>query len=172
MDRDAALPDLCVACNAPAQGFRVSRRLYYSPRLWRIGAFLTPFVVMLAGVWLDSNLLIASFWPLALMLVVANFFVRKSLKLELGLCARHRRLRYLLLGLSALAILGVVLGVFRYYSSPFDTVLLVSILALVVLGVVQSYLGATAVRLNALDEKHAWLTGTGAAFRNALPELN
>jgi hypothetical protein len=172
IDRASALPDRCVACNEPAQSYRVKRTLYHSPLAWRIGAFVTPFAATLLGLWLNIDLLVVSFWPLVLLLLVANFFVRKSLKLQLGLCQRHRRLRGLLFALSALAICGVVAGIGAFYGGPLGpAILALSILALLGLALAQSFLGASAVRLKELDGEHAWLTGTGAAFRAGLPEL-
>lgn len=173
MDREGALPDRCVTCNAPAGGRRLQRRLYRSPLAWRIGAFAAPFVALAAGVALNSEILMAAFWPLAILLAVAHLIVRRSLKLQLGVCARHRRLRILLIVLSVACMAGVFAGIFGYRELPAAPfVLLGSLLGLVVLAVVQSYAGAQAVRLAALSAEHAWLSGTGAAFRNGLPELN
>lgn len=171
MDREGALPDRCVACNTPAGGRRLQRRLYRSPLAWRIGAFAAPFVAFAAGVALNSEVLMVAFWPLAILLAVAHLFVRRSLKLALGVCGHHRRLRYILIALSVACMSGVFAGIFTFRSAgPF--VLLGCLLGLVVLVVVQSYVGVQSVRLKELSPEHAWLSGTGDAFRSGLPELS
>ena len=167
MDRDGALPDRCIACNGEAGGYRLRRKLYYSSAAWRIGASLAPFLVLLAGAWLDLPYAALAFWPLVIVLVIANMFVRKSLKLEVGVCPRHRGLRRALIALSWLAIGGVFAGAFV------DPWLLVAALgALLVLLALQSFTGVQPLRLSDLSREHAWLAGTGATFRNTLPELH
>jgi hypothetical protein len=110
LKRDGALPDRCVVCNADAHGDRVARTLYYSPLAWRLAAPAAPFVALWLGIAADIDFLLMAFWPLALLLFVAHFFVRKSLKLELGICARHRKLRNTLIGASLVGMAAVVLG--------------------------------------------------------------
>jgi hypothetical protein len=172
MDREGALPDRCVACNRPAGGRRLRRKLYSSPLAWRIGALATPFVAMAVGLSLGLFLVAALFWPLVIVLMIAHTFVRKSFKVELGLCARHRGLRYLLLALSTACIFGVFAGIVGFRTGPaMAWLLLASTVALLVLAAVQSRTGAQAVDLKELTPEHAWLSGTGAEFRDALPEL-
>ena len=81
MDRAGALPDRCVLCNASAASPRVKRTLYWTPRAWRIGAwailigaFVLSVAVMESGPLLGVSLLLV---------VLAHFALRKSLKLEL-----------------------------------------------------------------------------------------
>ena len=173
MDRAGTLPDRCITCNAPAQGNRLRRKLYCSPAAWKIGASLAPFAALAAGVYLDVSLLAYSFWPLVVILIVANMVVRKSLKLEVGICPRHRDLRFTLIALSWTCIVGVFAGIFTLSGGATGAIILLgSLLALVVLVVVQSFVGAQAVSLKDVSPDYAWLAGTGEAFRSALPELN
>ena len=167
MDRDGVLPDRCIACNGGAEGYRLRRKLYHSSAAWRIGASLTPFLVLLAGAWLELPYAALAFWPLAIILVIANFFVRKSLKLEVGVCPRHRELRYALIALSWTCFAGVFAGIFMH-----PLVVVAAAAGLLVLLALQSFLGVQPLRLAELSREHAWLAGTGASFRNALPELN
>jgi hypothetical protein len=172
MDRQGGLPDRCVICNAPAQSRRVKRTLYWTPRAWRIGsaAVVVGFAV-LGGALMPYVML--GFWPLLLVLIVVNFFIRKSLKLELGICPRHQRLRTFLISLSWICIAGVFAGVFTMTAGmPGTIIMLCSIAALVVLATLQSFIGVQKIRLTELSVDHAWLSGTGAPFRSALPELN
>ena len=130
------------------------------------------FAVMFLGLWLDVFWLAAAFWPLVILLLVAHVFVRRSLKLELGVCTRHRFLRYLLLALAIACMCGVGAGIIYFRTGYVAAWLLLgSILGLLVLIVLQSTLGAQAVKLKSLSPEHAWLSGTGEPFRGALPEL-
>jgi len=173
MDRSVALPDHCVVCNTAAQGYRLKRKFYYSPAAWKIGASLAPFLALLAGSLLEAPFLTMAFWPLVAIVAVANMFVRKSLRLEVAVCARHRALRRTFLTLSWVCVAGIVLGLFSLGEGPIAAFVLLGALGgLLILSVVQSYVGVQAVRLHELSRDYAWLTGTGEAFRGALPELN
>jgi hypothetical protein len=170
--RDGALPDRCVVCNVDARGGRVTRRLYCSPLAWRLGAVAAPFVALWLGVALDAELLIFSFWPLVVILLVANFFVRKSLEVGLGICARHRKLRGALTAASLLSMAAVLLGIFASLSTGSGwTVLLGGAAGLFAFAVAERFIGVQAVSLKKLSDEDAWLGGTGKAFREALPEL-
>ena len=173
VDRDGTLPDRCAACNALAGGYRLKRKLHYSPVAWKIGASLTPFLALLAAVWLDLRYLAMAFWPLVIILVIANFFVRKSVRIEIGACKRHQDLRFTLMTLSWVLVGAVILFTFL----PGDgwlaiLMLLSSIVGVAVLVTLQSYVGVQAVRVSSIDARHVWLSGTGESFRAALPELN
>jgi len=173
MDRTGTLPDRCVACNAAADGYRMRRKLYCSPLAWKIGAVAVPFVALFIGIGTSSELLMASFWPIAILAAIAHLFIRRSLRLEFGVCARHRRLRYALIALSIACMVGVFTGMFGFRAFPgAPLVLLGSLVGLLALVVVQSYAGAQALALRTLSDEHAWLSGTGAPFRSELPELN
>ena len=167
-----ALPDRCVVCNAAASGARVRRRLYCSPLAWRLGAFAAPFVVFGLGVVLDFELFIFAFWPLALALFVVNFFVRKSLRVDLGICARHRRMRTAMHLVSAAAMAAVVVALYSWRpGDPGMPLLWPALAALLALAAIQPFMDVNAIRLKAVTDEDAWLGGTGRAFREALPEL-
>ena len=174
VDRTAALPDRCVVCNASASGYRLSGKLYWSPHAWRLGAVAAPFAATAFGIWLKVSLLVMSFWPLAIVLLIAHAFVRKSLKVELGVCPRHRRLRNILraLSIACLALAGASVPLFGETYTLAYLLLWASVAGLLALAIVQSYVGAQAIRLKELTAEHAWLSGTGAAFRGELPELH
>ena len=169
MARDSALPERCVVCNEAAAQ-RVARTVYWSSAAWRSFSALAPFAMVLAGVALDQPILAALFWPMLLVLLVIHFIIRKKLKLELPVCERHRRHRNILRALSVAALLGTGLILVNLGADLWP--LLVAAVALIIaLALVQSYIGVQAVSLRRLDAQHAWLGGTGKAFRQALPEL-
>ena len=170
IERSGALPGRCIVCNQPAAE-RVTRKLYWSSRAWRSGAALTPFVILAIGIASDSIGLLVLFWPSVIVLFIANFFVRKKIQLALAVCERHRRLRTALqvLSVGAIAAVGIVFSTWDGTYSP--RLAYAAVAAVVVLAVVQSFIGVHAVSLKRLSEEHAWLGGTGRPFREALPEL-
>lgn len=170
IERSGAMPERCIVCNQPSEK-RVTRKLYWSSRAWRSGAALTPFVILALGVATDSLGVLVLFWPSVIVLFIANFFVRKKVQLALGVCERHRRLRTALqvLSVGAMAAVGVVFFTWDGTYSP--TLAFAAIATVVVLAVVQSFIGVQAVSVKRLSEEHAWLGGTGRPFREALPEL-
>jgi hypothetical protein len=172
MDRDGALPDRCVVCNEQASGKRIERTLYWSPAAWRTFSALAPFVLFAGGMLFSLPVLMMLFWPAVIVLGIAHYIVRRKLKLDFAVCQRHRRQRNLLAGLSLAAMAGMV-AVFLNWSPTTATVvgLLTAVTIIIVLAVVQNYVGVQAVKLKKLDSQHAWLGGTGKSFREALPEL-
>jgi hypothetical protein len=171
MERGGALPDRCVVCNGAA-GKRVSRTLYWSPAAWRYFSTFMPFVLLLGGFGMGSATLALFFWPALILLVVAHYFVRKRLTLDVGICARHQRQRNILSALSIAALVAAVLMLINLSPDDDSMLLLVTTLVSVVaLAVAQSNVGVQAVSLKKFDSQHAWLGGVGRAFREALPEL-
>jgi hypothetical protein len=167
MDIGAAWPDRCVACNEPAAQ-RISRTLYWSPAAWRYFSVISPFALMLGGVMLEVPMMALAFWPAVIVLVIAHYFVRRKLALDLAVCARHRRLRNILGALSIASVAAIILILANL--TPDLWALLVAALALVIaLALLQSFVGVQAVSLKEIDSQHAWLGGTGEKFRNALP---
>lgn len=171
VDREGALPARCVVCNVPAET-RVKRRLYTSPLAWRLGAFAAPFVLMFLGIALQATMLLMLFWPSVIVLLVVHLFVRRKFVLEAPICARHARLRSVLLVLSILLVCAVIALPFSWAGTQaMVTGLWACVAALILLALVQSIAGVQAVRLKRLSAEYAWLGGTGKPFREALPEL-
>lgn len=174
MDRNEGLPDRCILCNAPAAGYRLRRKLHYSPVAWQICAFAAPVAAVALGRYLDNEMLLGSLLPLFVLVLIAHLFVRKALKVEFGICPRHRRLNNALITLSGVSLIAIaiaILFIIEGAGGSAVSVLLGSLAALVALLGAQPYVSPQAIRLADLSPDHAWLLGTGAAFRNALPEL-
>ena len=170
MDRQGALPDRCVVCNEH-ESRRIARTLYWSPVAWRLFCWVAPLGLLVAGSTLRIPVLLLSFWPTVIVLGIANYLVRKKVKLDLGACERHRRLRNLLQALSIATLLAAVLVFSRLSASGSSmTFLALVIVCAVVLAFAQRMLGVQKVSLRKLDPDHAWLAGTGRSFREALPE--
>ncbi|MGH8741995.1 MAG: hypothetical protein ACREUN_13845 [Burkholderiales bacterium] len=106
------------------------------------------------------------------MLMIVHTFVRTTLEVELGVCARHRRLRLALDALSIACVVSLFVAPMVLALDESGIVALwVAIAALVALVVARAYAGVQAVSINKLTDQHAWLARTGKAFRAALSEL-
>jgi hypothetical protein len=172
LSREGTLPDRCVLCNQEAGGRRVKRNLYHSPLAWRLGALAAPFLALWLGSVLELAWMALLFWPLAAILFAVHFLVRRSLRVELGVCLRHRRIRLAVHALSVVAMTAVMLSLYTWRPGEHAMLFLSSALgALVVLAVIQGFLGVQAVALGRLTDEHAWLARTGKPFREALPEV-
>ncbi|MGH8732516.1 MAG: hypothetical protein ACREVB_02415, partial [Burkholderiales bacterium] len=116
----------------------------------------------------------ALFWPLVIVLMIAHTFVRKRLDLEMGMCRRHQR--WLIAArASSIACAAGVLASITLWNVDADLaalLLLGSICGMVLVAVTQGLAGVQAVALQRIGKDHAWLAGTGKAFRAALPELH
>jgi heme exporter protein D len=171
MSRGAALPDRCVACNAPANGYRQRRTLYCSPLAWRIAAFVAPFACFALGAYTNEGWLMAGILLLPVPLAIVHALIRKSLKVEIGVCKRHRRLRNLMVAISIPCIASVGFAVvYMIENEGGGLLLLAAIAALFVVMFAASSVGAQRTKLHAVSREHAWLAGLGDAFRGTLPE--
>jgi hypothetical protein len=173
MDRTGELPDRCIVCNAGAGGNRLARKLYWSPLSWRLSAVATPFIAMGIGIATETWLLVALFWPLVIVMMIAHAFVRKRLSLEMGMCGRHQRWLTLARASSFVCVAGVVASItlWNVDDGLAAIVLLGSIGGMALVAVTQGIAGVQAISLSRVDQQHAWLAGTGKGFRAALPEL-
>src|SRR3954465_14541127 len=183
MDREGAFPGRCWLCN-PQAGKRVARTLYWTPTAWRYLSWLVPLGVLIAGIALRVPWMALAFWPAVIVVGIAQYLVRKKLKLELGVCARHDPPRTVPAALSHTAIVrptglaapsiaaivgAIALGASQLIASRMGLIVLMA--AILALAVLQRYIGVQAISLKRLDADHAWLGGTGKSFREALPEL-
>jgi hypothetical protein len=167
------MPERCVVCNQPAEARRIKRTLYWTPRAWRYTSMALLAGSFAVGAWMMDSLAIFG-WTILLVLVV-HLVLRKSLKIEITVCAPHRRRRNLLRALSLACIVLLVGSFFIVRGNTFNlaiALMMSSAVASLVLGIVQSLIGIQAIRLQELAEGHAWFSGTGTAFRETLPELH
>jgi hypothetical protein len=141
----AALPDRCVKCNAPAQGFRLKRTLYWHH--WAVYLLLL------------CNLLIFA---------IVALIVRKRAILHIGLCPEHltRRKRNLLISWLAVvaSVLMVVLGFANErFGVGFGGIFL--FLAAAIYGL------ATCPMVSArrIENDRAWVRGVCPAYLDSFP---
>ncbi len=140
----SALPDRCVVCNAPAGGYRLRKTFY-----WHHPAI---YLAILAG---------------ALIYVILAMVVRKSARVELGLCEAHRARRRngLILAWSGMAVglVGLLAGA-AYGSGAMAIGGFVVLVALPIVG----SLMARAAYPTRIDDRWVWLK-VGRPFLDGLP---
>lgn len=149
MEKTAVLPDVCVVCNAPADGFSLRRRLAWHSPWWYFTIFL--------GV---------------LIYIIVALIVQRRADIRVGLCMTHRQRRRTWLTVAwmivALAVaLPFVLGWLDPDAIAFGFLALP--LLLLAAALVGLY-GARVVYPKRIDAEYAMLGGVSPAFLMTLPE--
>ncbi len=167
---DGRLPDRCVRCDGPAQGYRIERALYWRPSWWRWVIWLSlPVLFVLSGI---EPLLMAMFWLVVIGFVLADIFVRRKVVVEYGLCERHRRLRTgVLAGFALSWVVLISLAAAGAIGIPAVQYWWFWLTALVMFALAAAASLLYRVRLARLTEEHLWLQGTGRPFYQALPAV-
>ena len=146
---ETPFPDRCVKCNAPANGYRLKRVLY-----WQHPAY---YLLLLC------NLLV---------LLIVVLIVRKKAILHVGLCEKHRAVRKQTIligwigGLGGL-ILGIgALGLNSSLKAP------LSVTGFLVFLITAIYAGLRAPMVSPakITKENVWLNGVGKAFLAEYPE--
>jgi GYF domain 2 len=146
---ETPFPDRCVKCNAPANGYRLKRVLY-----WQHPAY---YLLLLC------NLLI---------LIIVVLAVRKKAVLHIGLCAKHQAARKQALLIGRLgAIVGVIVGLAAFALPPNFIVPICISGFLVALGFL-IYLGVKGPMVSPakITKENVWLNGVSRDFLADLPE--
>lgn len=154
--RNATFPDRCVKCNAAADGKRWNRKLY-----WHHPAFYLLII-----------------FPGLLIYVIVALCIRKSAKVSVGLCRKHRAVRrngillgWLigLLGISGMIGSVMVADVRIYRNSTVPLWMLLGGIALFLFGLIWGMIRSRVVAPTRIDEQYVWLRGAGPAFLGELP---
>ncbi|MBL8376469.1 MAG: hypothetical protein JNM79_01210 [Burkholderiales bacterium] len=178
MERGGALPDRCVACDSAARGQRVSLTLYWVPGKVRIALLATAslLIILLAlGEVFDPSGTGTAFFVLLVLAYGINVLARKKVVVEVGVCARHMRLRKTLRFIAIACTSTVLLALFfaiRGVDTPQAILfaLPVVLIVLVIIAVIDASTGVRRLRVARMDERHLWRKGTRAAFRAGLPK--
>lgn len=143
----ARLPDRCVKCNAPAEGYRLQRRL----------------------TWLHPAYLLLLFTGLILYAIVSAF-ASKTAEVEIGLCPKHRRQRWqAIAGGWTLGLIGAL--VLPWMAIVFEAWWLAALgggMALV--GMIGGLVVARQVAPSKIDDGRVWLRGVNPEYLGELPE--
>jgi hypothetical protein len=146
MRSETPLPDRCVRCNAPANGYRLKRKLYWHPP----GYYLLIFVGLL------------------IYLIIA-LCVRKKALVHVGLCEKHRAQRKWIIAGSWLAVLLGFVMMIGGLSEDSGAVSLSGVVLLLV-GVVFGILKGPVVSVVKIDNEFVWLKGPGEDYLAQMPE--
>ena len=144
MLKDAELPDRCVKCNAPAEGRRLRRNLSWHPPAW--------YLLLLFNI---------------LIYVIVALIIRKTARIEVGLCADHRsrRRRAIAVGwISSLAGLGLIIagaGAENGWLALFGV-------AALLFGLIFGIVGAQPVVPARIDDHYVWLKKVHPDYLNSI----
>lgn len=143
---ETVFPDRCTKCNAPANGFRLKRTLY-----WQHPAYY--FLLL-------CNLLI---------LLIVILIVRKKAILHIGLCEQHRKLRLQAIAICWIGVLGGVGALIAGVAFESWWTALVGLLLLLG-GAIYGAVRGTTVTATKIDKEHVWIKGVHPDFLAELPE--
>jgi hypothetical protein len=161
-------PDRCVYCNTDAGGFRVTRK--YAEQV-------TSTTTVAGADWVSGILALFS-----LLLVIAELAARKTGRVHLALCPRHRRIRrrrtimgwMLMVGALGLMIGGTVIGIIKSdwdSTTRWTTALLGGVPGLILffVGVAIVARAQTVLSAKKISKSHLWLERAGEGFLATLP---
>ena len=147
MSKDASLPDYCVKCDAPANGFRLKRNLsWHHPALF---------------------LLILLAWLLYLILAMV---LRKRATVYLGLCREHyeKRRTFLIAGFVTLAVsFALIVGAIAW---EYPAIALLAVLGILASAIWLAFV-ARVVTVKKIDDQFVWLNGINENYLSRFPVL-
>ena len=147
MTKDFALPDYCVKCDAPANGFRLKRRLsWHHPVL-----YLVLFVA----------------WLIYLILAM---FLRKQATVYLGLCPEHHQKRRTLLWIGCALMVLSFGATFVGMTNDYPVIWLLSLFGIFV-SIVWLIIATRIVTVKKIDDRFIWLTGLNENYLARFPPI-
>ena len=149
--QNAHLPDRCVKCNSPVEGWRLRRRMYWHPG-W-------VYLTILAGI------------PVYVILALV---LRKNADVRIGICRRHRKRRRWIIALGWLGTIvtaaGFLYGVSRIgMIRDAGLIAVVSFFAFVLVAIAALVLART-VYPTKMDDHFVWIKGVHRTFLAELPD--
>lgn len=145
--KDAFLPDRCVKCNQPANGFKLPRKLSWH----------TPWLYLLI-------------LPSLLIYIIVALIVSKKARLEIGLCQEHRQRRRRDLAIAWL-IFVLSLVAFGAAAALSNGWLALAGVSLLLVAIVYGAVRVPPVQAKRIDNQFLWLKGVSPAFLATLPEF-
>jgi hypothetical protein len=139
-------PDRCVRCNAPANGYRLKRQLYWHPPAYFLFILLNLVIYAIVAV-----------------------CVRKKAIVHIGLCDKHRVRRKWGIVVCWIGVLG---GFGMIISGAVGGAGIVALIGIVLLLGAAIYGGITGARISAarITKENVWLKGVNKDFLAELPE--
>jgi uncharacterized membrane protein len=169
--RNSPLPDRCVFCNQPANGYRVNRTYR-----WQHPAILSPLLLLLFLPFTEKALNNA---PVALVLaaaiavavvvavVVISFIFSRWSKTAIPLCPRHRKRRVISIA-AALSGVAVAIAIFSSGISKLSP-LFVFALILAPASLMALIIANRLIAPTRITRTHVFLNGASEAFLAELP---
>lgn len=148
MRKESVLPDRCVKCNKPTNGFRLKRNLtWHAPWL---------FVLIVAGV---------------LIYLIVAMILSKKAGIQVGLCEDHRRIRRRDIIIAWALFFGAVGSfVLAGYLNPGYPYGLAG-LALILVSLIYGTVRVPMVQPARIDDQFVWLKGVSREYVADLPEF-
>ncbi len=170
IELEGQLPDRCIRCNGPAEGYRLERSLYWRPVWWKWTSWGSVLLTFTGG--MANPIVLIAFWPVVICVWVADLFVRRKVVVEVGLCRGHRRVRQGLMAgfaVSWAVIIALVAATFNGYRAMDNGLFWIVVLGMFLLGVAVSLLYRVGVKQ--VIGEHLWLQGAGRPFVHSLPAV-
>jgi len=143
---ETPFPHRCVKCNAPANGYKLKRVLY-----WHHPAY---YLLLLC------NLLV---------LLIVVLIVRKKAVLHIGLCEAHRKQRTLGITICSIGMIGGIVLLISAAALESGWMALIGVGGFF-FGLVWGIVKARTIAATKIDNDIVWVSGAGPAFLNDLPE--
>jgi hypothetical protein len=185
--KGAVLPDRCLKCNAPAEGYQFHRKLYWHSVRMRTSCAPSGREGCQFHRKLDWH---NPFWILVFLIspvlfVIVYFIVRWQGSITVGLCPRHRSTRARVIGISwliALTGIGSLIGglVVSSNGTPMPLglapekltpVLILGGLLLLVVSMIGGVLGSRVLIPKRIDKQFIWLTKVSPEYLATFPTL-
>jgi hypothetical protein len=149
--KGAVLPDRCLKCNAPAEGYLFTRDISWIRPMWVLLVLLSP-----------------------LLFILVYFFVRWTGKVSVGLCPGHRQARRRMIMLGWLIALSGF-GAFGLATVLRDNGAIASVLTgfgLLIAGVVVGVLGSRVLLPTKIDQQFVWLAKVSPDYLGQFRDFN
>ena len=144
--KDIVLPDRCVKCNGPANGYKLRRTLRWHHPLY--------YLLIFAG------------W---LVYLIVALVIRKTARVHIGLCERHLTNRRIAIFVSwsvfALGIFAIILAI----ANETGALALLGIM-MIIASAIYGALGARTIYASKIDERFAWIKGVNSEYLAQFPQ--
>jgi hypothetical protein len=142
---ETPFPDRCVKCNAPANGFKLKRIMY-----WHHPALYCLLVSIL-------------------IYLIVTMILRKKAVLHIGLCEAHRKQRIIGIIICATGIIGGIVLLIAGAALESGWLALIGVAGFF-FGLIWGIVKARTIAATKIDNGLVWISGVGPAFLNELPE--
>jgi MFS family permease len=157
MTKYAKLPDRCLKCNGPADGWALKRSLSWHPQVYYLLLLISPIIY-----------------------IIVALIVRKTAKVYFPLCERHRRRRRRAIAVGWLASL---LGIALIFAAATVVPTIVEVqthwiivpvvffvgVVLFLTGIIYGFIRSQVAVPTRIDKRFVWLNKVGPAFLATLP---